>query len=233
MFKVWLKFGSAVFIFVFASILIGKAQTSRCHLQFEVYSYNNSSSKTSLANVELVLTKPKSEEKKLFTESAATSTFENLAEGNYRIKAVKKGYKDRKKEVKLDCAFADEEGVFKVNVYLWKGKSTLVDKNDLPEAVSETKNSNQPTTQVKTKSVSAPEKANEKSGEVKLKASGKVTVRVLIDEDGNVVSAKPIDGNSSLANAAVKAARQSKFAPTMIAGYPVEISGDIIYNFVP
>jgi protein TonB len=62
---------------------------------------------------------------------------------------------------------------------------------------------------------------------------GKVIIEVLIDEDGNVVSAKVISGDSLLANAAVKAARRAKFVPTMLAGTPVKVSGNITYNFVP
>jgi protein TonB len=56
---------------------------------------------------------------------------------------------------------------------------------------------------------------------------------MLIDEDGKVVSAKVISGDSLLANAALKAARRAKFVPTMLAGTPVKVSGNITYNFVP
>jgi TonB family protein len=62
--------------------------------------------------------------------------------------------------------------------------------------------------------------------------SGQVRVQVVIDENGNVVSASPVSGPPLLQGAAVAAARQSKFTPTMLSGQPVKVSGVIVYNFV-
>ncbi|MDQ3634917.1 MAG: TonB family protein [Acidobacteriota bacterium] len=62
--------------------------------------------------------------------------------------------------------------------------------------------------------------------------SGKVTVQVLIDEDGNIVSAEAIDGNPLLRQSAVRAARASKFSPTLLSKQKVKVSGVIIYNFI-
>ena len=64
------------------------------------------------------------------------------------------------------------------------------------------------------------------------KASGTVTVQVLVDENGNVVTASAVSGHPLLTGAAVAAARQAKFSPTKIAGQPVKVSGVITYNFV-
>ncbi|MEP6925337.1 MAG: TonB family protein [Pyrinomonadaceae bacterium] len=63
-------------------------------------------------------------------------------------------------------------------------------------------------------------------------ASGTVNVQVLIDENGNVVSASATSGNPLLRAAAVQAARASKFSPTQLSGQPVKVSGVIVYNFV-
>lgn len=63
-------------------------------------------------------------------------------------------------------------------------------------------------------------------------ASGTVTVQVLIDENGNVVSAQAVNGHPLLINAAVSAARQAKFSPTKLSGQPVKVTGVIQYNFV-
>jgi periplasmic protein TonB len=63
-------------------------------------------------------------------------------------------------------------------------------------------------------------------------ASGTVVVQVLIDENGNVVSAKPVSGHPLLQGAAVGAARQAKFSPTKLSGQPVKVTGVIQYNFV-
>jgi len=63
-------------------------------------------------------------------------------------------------------------------------------------------------------------------------ASGKVEVQVIIDEYGNVTSAKPISGHPLLQAAAVQAARSAKFSPTKIGGQAVRVTGMIVYNFV-
>jgi periplasmic protein TonB len=63
-------------------------------------------------------------------------------------------------------------------------------------------------------------------------ASGQVRVQVLIDENGNVISASAISGHPLLQGAAAAAARQSKFTPTKLSGQAVKVTGVIIYNFV-
>jgi protein TonB len=57
-------------------------------------------------------------------------------------------------------------------------------------------------------------------------------VQVLIDENGNVVSAKAVSGHPLLQAVAVSAARQARFSPTKLSGQPVKVTGVIQYNFV-
>ena len=64
------------------------------------------------------------------------------------------------------------------------------------------------------------------------RASGTVVVQVLIDENGNVVSAHAVSGHPLLQAAAVGAARSAKFSPTKLSGQPVKVTGVIQYNFV-
>jgi protein TonB len=66
-----------------------------------------------------------------------------------------------------------------------------------------------------------------------VRASGAVQVQVLIDEEGRVVSASAAGGHPLLQAAAVAAARQARFSPTLLSGQPVKVSGIITYNFVP
>jgi protein TonB len=66
-----------------------------------------------------------------------------------------------------------------------------------------------------------------------VRASGAVSVQVLIDEKGNVVSASAVSGHPLLRAAAVQAARSARFSPTQLSGQPVKVSGVITYNFVP
>jgi TonB family protein len=65
-----------------------------------------------------------------------------------------------------------------------------------------------------------------------VQASGAVSVQVLIDTEGNVESATAVSGHPLLRAAAVQAARNAKFSPTMLMGQPVKVSGIITYNFV-
>lgn len=62
-------------------------------------------------------------------------------------------------------------------------------------------------------------------------AKGSVSVSVLIDENGNVVSASASSGHPLLRGPAEQAARRAKFAPTQLSGQPVKVSGVITYVF--
>jgi len=65
-----------------------------------------------------------------------------------------------------------------------------------------------------------------------VRAAGAVQVQVTIDENGNVISASAVSGHPLLQQAAVSAARQAKFRPTLLSGTPVKVTGIIVYNFV-
>ena len=65
-----------------------------------------------------------------------------------------------------------------------------------------------------------------------VRAAGSVSVQVLIDENGGVVSASAVSGHPPLRAAAVAAARGARFSPTKLSGQPVKVSGVITYNFV-
>jgi periplasmic protein TonB len=64
------------------------------------------------------------------------------------------------------------------------------------------------------------------------RAAGTVTVQILVDEQGRVISASAVSGHPLLQQAAVAAARQARFSPTLLSGQPVKVSGVITYNFV-
>lgn len=63
--------------------------------------------------------------------------------------------------------------------------------------------------------------------------SGVVVVKVVIDEKGKVISAKPIAGDLRFYGVSVIAAEASKFSPTTICDKAVRVTGTIVYNFVP
>jgi protein TonB len=64
-----------------------------------------------------------------------------------------------------------------------------------------------------------------------MRIQGRVSVQVLIDEYGKVISAAAIDGHPMLKGAAQKAALQARFSPTTLSGLPVRVSGVITYDF--
>lgn len=64
------------------------------------------------------------------------------------------------------------------------------------------------------------------------KFGGKVRVRVIVDETGAVISAEIEDGRIELRRSALEAARKARFAPTLIDGQPVKVSGILTYLFV-
>jgi len=63
------------------------------------------------------------------------------------------------------------------------------------------------------------------------RAEGTVTVQVTVDEEGKVVSASAVSGHPLLQAAAVSAARQARFSPTLLAGKPVKVTGILTYKF--
>ena len=62
--------------------------------------------------------------------------------------------------------------------------------------------------------------------------SGTISVRVTIDEQGNVTEARSVCGNPILGKASEEAARNAKFSPTRLDGKSVSVTGIIVYRFV-
>jgi TonB family protein len=63
------------------------------------------------------------------------------------------------------------------------------------------------------------------------RVSGLVVVQVTISEEGRVTDAIVISGHPFLRDAAVQAARQWVFAPTMLSRVPVKVQGILSFNF--
>ena len=65
----------------------------------------------------------------------------------------------------------------------------------------------------------------------RMRTSGVVTVDVILDETGKVVSANASSGPAILRDAAVQSALKARFSPTKLSGQPVKVSGVINYKF--
>lgn len=64
-----------------------------------------------------------------------------------------------------------------------------------------------------------------------VRAQGEVRVQVTINKAGRVVTAQAVSGHPLLRSAAVDAAREWRFTPTLLSGTPVHVTGTIIFNF--
>jgi TonB family protein len=62
-------------------------------------------------------------------------------------------------------------------------------------------------------------------------ATGTVSVEVVIDVSGRVISAKAMSGPELLRETAERAAMQAKFTPALLSGQPTKVVGTINYNF--
>jgi TonB family protein len=65
----------------------------------------------------------------------------------------------------------------------------------------------------------------------RLRITGVVTIEVVVDETGKVISAVASGGPMTLREAAVQAALRARFSPTKLSGQPVKVSGLINYKF--
>jgi len=65
----------------------------------------------------------------------------------------------------------------------------------------------------------------------RLRTAGIVTVEVVVDETGKVISAVATSGPALLRDVAVQAALRARFSPTKLSGQPVKVSGFINYKF--
>jgi protein TonB len=64
-----------------------------------------------------------------------------------------------------------------------------------------------------------------------IRLQGSVSVQILIDEMGKVISAEVLSGHPMFVPAAKTAAMQARFTPTKLSGNPVKVSGVIVYKF--
>lgn len=184
--------------------------------------------------------------------------FGEIPKGLYRVYVSKPGYKTTIQAVDLSCV---EDYPVTGFVKLWKGISTQrISVNESAQLVREmrldriTRLGSTDSAPFNTGTIPSPPRlinSGTFSGGVlngkatslpkpeyppaamAVRASGAVSIQVLIDESGNVVSANAVSGHPLLRAASESAARGAKFLPTLVGGNPVKVSGVITYNFVP
>lgn len=65
----------------------------------------------------------------------------------------------------------------------------------------------------------------------RMRVAGIVSVQVIVDETGKVISAQATTGPVALRDVAVQAALRARFSPTKLSGQPVKVAGLINYKF--
>jgi hypothetical protein len=202
---------------VFAST-VAFTQKKTCDLKLRVFSYDEMSlPKNRLVNVSIKV-KGEGIDQKFDVSSSLEYGLGTLREGKYRIDLEKPGYQNRMKQVELDCDLVDNENGVWVHVYMWRDRKSPATESDL--VADDDRGPTSGTSREATDTL--------KGGGV----SRRVNIQVVIDEDGNVISASRIDGDRKLADRATIMARRAKFSPTLIKGVPTRITGSLTYNFM-
>lgn len=177
-----------------------------------------------------------------------TAFFRNIHEGTYDVIVSKKGYERARSRVTVNCDHVNLNNVFcaEINLVEGDGREIVYDRNRFTRTGRDTYDCSHPIPPAFGKAVRKTISGGVLNGKAAIlptpsyppaaraaRVSGAVRVQVLIDERGNVISAKALDGHTLLQGAAEKAALAAKFSPTQLEGQPVKVSGVITYNFVP
>lgn len=107
----------------------------------------------------------------------------------------------------------------------------VADEQDKPSPKADKKKSGQRHEIVKGELIEAPQPIYHDEAKEQ-KVEGTVTVGIVIDEEGKVVSAKVVSGHQLLHGASRDAAFKARFKPTIVDGKPAKVSGAMTYNFV-
>ena len=225
------------FAFVLLNCYFAVFAQDKCNLQFSVYEFRNGDSENfPVEDYKIKLVNAKTKKLIKVSKIGGTSIIPDVTETDYIVTVSKAGFQNTEEEFLVDCGFADSQNNVSEIVFLWKGDSKKTFKpyfgigggtfrvaKQNPDSSDEIMNN------------SAISLARPKYPEAArlVRASGKIEVKVLINELGNVVFAEAISGHPLLRLAAVEAAKNSKFKMTLLSGIPVKVNGIIVYNFVP
>ncbi len=177
--------------------------------------------------------------------------FENLPEGDYQITVRKPGFITTIQSHKFSCTYASDGFDFvAIEVHPGNSNRPVVIKemrlDRLKEVGSSDSGSN--TDRIEQPIVRAAKTMsggvlNSKASSLPMppyppaaraaQISGAVSVLVIVDEEGKVTFAKATSGHALLVPASEAAARVARFPPALLDGFPVRVTGIIIYKFVP
>jgi hypothetical protein len=207
---------STIFLLYGVLALGAAAQENTCELRVNTFSFQKNSPIGSPA-----LTLTRLADGQPLRSGLVAGRFENISSGKYKLQVEKDGYSPRVKEFEVNCNFVDGNGVVSQSVYL--GDPRVLPGPEIKDGKGT----------IKGIALYIPKPAYPDALRGKEKFARHVTVQILIDEDGNVISGNAVNENSLLGEAAVRAAMNAKFQPTRLSGAPVKVSGIVSYDFVP
>ncbi len=208
------------------------AQTPVCNLRFDVFEFSGNES---VKDIKAVLTDLLTKKTIEFSDPKLL-LFSDITSGKYKIEIIKDGYERRIKEFELKCRTVDEVLTISKSLYLQKGDVKKVTEFGSTGYVAKGNNEEY---KVQSDGLAINHNAlnlakpKYPAAALAVRATGTVNVQVTIDEDGEIVKAEAISGHPLLRYAAERAAMESRFAPTLLNWQPVQITGIIVYNFVP
>ncbi len=210
----------------------------KCNLRLDVYEFRESgdSENFPVKNYKIKLINADTKKSVKTSKVGDELIVRNISEGSYIATFSKDGFQKTEYKISPDCSSSDAQNTESTIIFLWKGDSRKTFKAYLDESFGTSgvfqKKTNSQSDIVSHGAITLG-KPTYPSAARMARASGKVEVQVLINELGNVVSAKAVSGHPLLQPAAVEAAKKSKFRMTLLSGIPVKVNGIIVYNFVP
>jgi TonB family protein len=232
------KLSKLGFSILLISVLFGSltyAQTPVCNLRIDIFELQGERITTDKVNIVLTDAATKKKIKPLASDEA--TLFSGITSGEYKIEVASDGFERRAKDLKLECRTVDEILTISKILYLQKSGTKKDIKYDGAIGYAVQKANGQTDSEagkgVLNGSALVLVKPKYPKAARAVRASGAVQVQVTLDEDGEIAAADAISGHPLLQQAAEQAAKESRFAPTLLEGQPVKVTGIIVYNFVP
>ena len=247
-------------VFVFTLIVLAfvvKAEAQTCVLKVGAWvSLPAAENSSAVDDFNATATNQSSGEAFEATFLSGYAYFKDMPDGNYKIRIKKEGFKTTVHQHKLACG-TTSAGFNILDLFLLSGSpSEVVEARPVtrvrmdrmtvvgnPDVIRRSDPPPPKLTSVQAGSTISGGVLNGKAvylpkplypvEAIAARASGAVTIQVLIDESGSVIKAATVSGPELLRSAAENAAHMARFSPTTIAGVPVKVGGVIIYNFVP
>ena len=237
------------------------AQSNTCSLTLNVTSVDKDGQSKQVRNARAVAVRKNGRRNFAAVLVSGSPQFPRLRDGAYRLTITKRGFRRAVQDVNFMCGAMNAEGTAEIRLepgslgrtmaaapqfvsagIVRKGVTTLIGTSD-PSATYDSSAKNDEA--IPLALPKAPIMGGVLNGKAlvlskpiypliarQAHASGTVTVQVVIDEEGNVMSAHAIAGHPLLRAVSVEAARSSKFSPTKLSGQAVKVAGVITYNFV-